>query len=145
MSASHEHADEPGGQGPLRMTKQRAAIIEVLAAGDFRSAQSWHDTLRHEGSSIGLATVYRTLQSLAESGGVDTVVTDSGETLYRLCEAPEIHHHHLRCRVCGAAADIDMPGFETWTAEIAREHGYAHIDHTVEITGVCAECQSRGH
>jgi Fur family ferric uptake transcriptional regulator len=47
--------------------------------------------------------------------------------------------------VCGAAEDIDMPGFETWTAEIAREHGYAHIDHTVEITGVCADCQARGH
>lgn len=145
MSAPHAPLGEGTDAGPQRMTRQRAAILEVLAAGDFRSAQAWHDTLRHEGSSIGLATVYRTLQALAETGGVDTVVTDSGETLYRLCEAPEVHHHHLRCRVCGAAEDIDMPGFESWTAEIARAHGYAHIDHTVEITGVCAQCQGRGH
>jgi Fur family ferric uptake transcriptional regulator len=145
MSAPQAPLSDGADAGPQRMTRQRAAILEVLAAGDFRSAQAWHDTLRHEGSSIGLATVYRTLQALAESGGVDTVVTDSGETLYRLCAAPQVHHHHLRCRVCGAAEDVDMPGFETWTADIAREHGYAHIDHTVEITGVCAACQERGH
>ena len=128
-----------------RMTRQRAAIIDALALGDFRSAQSWHDLLRHEGSSIGLATVYRTLQVLAESGEVDTVVTDSGETLYRLCNASQTHHHHVRCRVCGAAKDVDMPGFESWASDVARTHGYAHIDHTVEITGVCADCQAKGH
>ena len=132
---------EPSEAGPQRMTRQRAAILEALAVGDFRSAQAWHDLLRHQGSSIGLATVYRTLQAFAEAGEVDTVITDSGETLYRLCEATQAHHHHLRCRVCGAAEDIDIPGFETWTADIAAQHGYAHIDHTVEITGVCRACQ----
>ncbi len=102
---------EPSEAGPQRMTRQRAAILEALAVGDFRSAQAWHDLLRHQGSSIGLATVYRTLQTFAEAGEVDTVITDTGETLYRLCETTQTHHHHLRCRVCGAAEDIDIPGF----------------------------------
>lgn len=126
--------------GELRMTKQRTAVLEALAAGDFRSAQSWHDLLRHEGSGIGLATVYRTLQSLAEVGEVDAVVTDSGETLYRRCEQPQEHHHHLRCRECGKALDVDVPEFETWAEAFAARHGYTNIEHTVEITGVCAEC-----
>jgi len=126
--------------GELRMTKQRTAVLEALHAGDFRSAQSWHDLLRHQGSTIGLATVYRTLTSLAEVGEVDAVVTESGETLYRRCEQPTEHHHHLRCRVCGKAVDIDVPEFEAWAAQFAGRHGYADIEHTVEITGVCSDC-----
>ncbi len=128
-----------------RMTKQRAAVLDLLDRNsEFRSAQAWHDSLRHDGSSVGLATVYRTLQSLAEAGDVDTVVTDSGETLYRRCEAGEEHHHHLRCRICGRAEDIDMPEFEAWADRIASDHGYSRIDHTVELTGVCTECAARG-
>lgn len=148
MSATRDaHSSHPASSdaSPQRMTRQRAAIMEALTAGDFRSAQAWHDLLRQQGSGIGLATVYRTLQALSEAGEVDTVITDSGETLYRMCEATEQHHHHLRCRVCGAAEDIDIPGFETWTADVAAQHGYAHIDHTVEITGVCRDCQAKGH
>lgn len=129
--------------GEMRMTKQRTAVLEALATNDFRSAQAWHDRLRHEGSSIGLATVYRTLQSLADVGEVDAVVTESGETLYRLCLQPTAHHHHLRCRECGAAVELDAPAVEAWAAAVGAAHGYTEIDHTVEITGICADCASR--
>ena len=125
----------------LRMTKQRVAVLELLdSAPEFRSAQAWHDQLRATGSSVGLATVYRTLQSLAEAGAVDSVVIDTGETLYRRCISGEEHHHHIRCRVCGAAVDIDMPEFEAWTERIGAAYGYSSIDHTVELTGVCTKC-----
>lgn len=130
--------------GELRMTKQRAAVLDALGTGDFRSAQAWHDHLRHDGSTIGLATVYRTLQSLAETGAVDSVLTESGETLYRRCGQPDEHHHHLRCRICGKAEEIDAPDVETWAAAIAAKHGYTAIDHTMEITGVCATCSAKG-
>lgn len=130
----------------LRMTKQRTAILDALAGTDeFRSAQAWHDMLRHDGSAVGLATVYRSLQALSESGQVDAVVTSSGETLYRRCGAVDEHHHHLRCRVCGTAEDIEVPEFEEWAARIAKDRGFARMDHTVEITGVCAACAAKGH
>ena len=132
-----------------RRTRQRAAILEALeASDDFRSAQGWHDHLRHDGddagAGIGLATVYRTLQSLAESGEVDAVRADDGETLYRRCGSPHEHHHHLRCRVCGAAEEIEGPGVEAWAEEIAARHGYSSIEHTVELTGVCGDCAAKG-
>lgn len=126
-----------------RMTKQRAAVLDVLQDGTFRSAQDWHERLRREGSSVGLATVYRALSALAETGDVDAVVTDSGETLYRLCAVPASHHHHLRCRECGAAVDIDMPSIEAWASQEGERHGYARIEHTVELTGVCAACVAK--
>lgn len=128
----------------LRMTKQRVAVLELLdSAPEFRSAQAWHDELRAAGSSVGLATVYRTLQSLAEAGAVDSVVIDTGETLYRRCISGEEHHHHIRCRVCGSAVDIDMPEFEAWTERIGAAYGYSSIDHTVELTGICSDCDAR--
>ena len=124
-----------------RQTRQRSEILATLDdAGDFRSAQQWHDALRHTGSTVGLATVYRALQALADVGDVDAVVTASGETLYRRCAASETHHHHLRCRRCGAAEEIDVPDFESRAMDIAAKHGYSAMDHTVEITGLCAEC-----
>lgn len=126
-----------------RVTRQRTEIAAALGAGDFRSAQGWHDFLRHEGSTIGLATVYRTLQSLADAGEVDAVVSESGETLYRRCDALDDHHHHLRCRECGTAVELDAPAIEAWAASVGGKHGFTAIDHTVELTGICADCAAR--
>ena len=84
----------------LRPTRQRRAITESLQeASDFQSAQDIHDALRHAGEKVGLATVYRTLQAMAESGEVDVLQGASGEAVYRRCSTH--HHHHLVCRTCG--------------------------------------------
>lgn len=124
--------------GP-RNTRQRSAIASLLAEVDcFHSAQTLHAMLRGRGERLGLTTVYRTLQSLAESGEVDVVRQDSGEQLYRRCGRG--HHHHLVCRVCGAAVEVDGPAVESWADRIAREHGYVDVSHTLEIVGTCATC-----
>lgn len=133
---------------PQRKTRQRAAVLGALDGTDeFRSAQQWHDLLRHKAlraddphPPIGLATVYRTLQTLAETGEVDTVRGDDGEALYRRCGDTDGHHHHLRCRACGAAVEIEGPGVEAWAQTVAAAHGYSRIDHTIELTGLCGTC-----
>ena len=62
----------------VRSTRQRAAISALLETlDDFRSAQELHDELRRRGENIGLTTVYRTLQSMAAAGMVDTLRTDT--------------------------------------------------------------------
>lgn len=123
-----------------RRTRQRAAIDEVLdETDDFTSAQQLHSMLRDRGSRIGLATVYRTLQTLAEDGRVDVLRTDSGVAVYRRCRVDD-HHHHLVCRSCGAAVEIARPAVESWTSQVAREHGYIDVTHTVEIFGLCPRC-----
>ncbi len=127
-----------------RMTKQRQAIMSALeGVNEFRSAQAWHEQLRTEGSKVGLATVYRTLQSLAESGDIDSVAGEGGEALFRRCGSPGTHHHHLRCRSCGTAEEIEGAGVEEWTQKIALSSGYSQIDHTIELTGICSACAAR--
>lgn len=124
----------------VRSTPQRAAIIALLDDVDgFRSAQELHDELRRRGETIGLTTVYRTLQTLASADLVDTVRTDSGESVYRRCAAPE-HHHHLVCRGCGAAVELSGSEVEAWAAEVAARFGYSDVSHTIELFGTCSDC-----
>ena len=130
----------PASGTAVRATRQRAGIIALLDDIDgFRSAQELHDELRRRGQNIGLTTVYRTLQSLAAAGLLDTVRTDTGESVYRRCAAPE-HHHHLVCRSCGSAVEVSGREVEAWAAEVAVAHGFSNVDHTIELFGTCAAC-----
>jgi Fur family ferric uptake transcriptional regulator len=124
---------------PTRPTRQRRAIAEVLAANDeFHSAQEIHDLLRREGASIGLSTVYRTLQGLADAGEIDVLRTEGGEAVYRRCS--DTHHHHLVCRTCGATVEVEGPAVEKWTRAIASAHGYSDVSHNLELFGTCPDC-----
>jgi Fur family transcriptional regulator, ferric uptake regulator len=123
----------------VRSTRQRAAISTLLENVDeFRSAQELHDELRRRGEGIGLTTVYRTLQSMASAGLLDTLRTDTGEAVYRRCS--EHHHHHLVCRECGTTVEVQGREVEAWAAEVASAHGFSDVSHTIEIFGVCGEC-----
>ncbi|MFF3176847.1 Fur family transcriptional regulator [Streptomyces sp. NPDC057900] len=125
-----------------RSTRQRTAVAAALDEVDeFRSAQELHDVLKHRGDSVGLTTVYRTLQSLADAGEVDVLRTTDGESVYRRCSTGD-HHHHLVCRVCGKAVEVEGPAVEQWAETIAAQHGYVNVAHTVEVFGTCAECAS---
>nr|WP_189033095.1 Fur family transcriptional regulator [Nocardia rhizosphaerihabitans] len=133
-------ADNPSGkQVGVRSTRQRSAISALLSDIDeFRSAQELHDELRKRGEGIGLTTVYRTLQSLADAGMVDVLRTDSGESVYRQCSSG--HHHHLVCRHCGRTVEVEGPTVEAWAETIAGEHGFTEVSHTLEIFGTCRDC-----
>lgn len=123
-----------------RMTRQRAAVYELLdGTGGFHSAQQLHTMLTDAGHSVGLATVYRTLTTLAEAGEVDVLRANDGESLFRRCVRTE-HHHHLVCRQCGRTVEIDSNAVEQWATQVAREHNFVDVDHTVDIFGLCAAC-----
>ncbi len=127
---------------PLRLTRQRQAVADLLeTVDDFRSAQEIHELLGRSGEHVGLSTVYRTLQALAESEEVDVLRTADGEALYRRCSTS--HHHHLVCRSCGRTVEVEGPTVERWTRAIAAEHGFADVQHSLEIFGTCAGCAGR--
>ncbi|UUW92845.1 transcriptional repressor [Pimelobacter simplex] len=126
----------------LRPTRQRRAITDALAAAaDFQSAQEIHDSVRQGGDKVGLATVYRTLQAMADAGDVDVRHNPAGEATYRRCSSS--HHHHLVCRSCGRTVEITGSAVERWAQAIADEHGFSEVSHTVELVGLCAECAAR--
>jgi Fur family transcriptional regulator, ferric uptake regulator len=126
-----------------RHTRQRLQVTALLEETDeFRSAQRLHEMLRSRGVPVGLTTVYRTLQSLADAGEVDVVRLPTGEHLYRRCGTA--HHHHLVCRHCARTVEVTGPGVERWARRIAHQHGYVDVAQTLELFGTCAECAAQG-
>lgn len=116
----------------------RRGLAEAEA---FVSAQTLHARLAEGGTFIGLATVYRALAQLAEEALADTVQAADGTLMYRACDMRH-HHHHLICRACGRAVEIEADAVEAWAEGAAEAHGFSEPEHVVDVFGLCAECRS---
>lgn len=122
-----------------RNTRQKAAVKHALGeASGFVSAQQLHQVLANHGSTIGLATVYRTLTDLVAAGEADSLQSKDSEALYRACTTS--HHHHLICRECGKTLEIEANQVEKWADQVAKSHGFIEPSHNIDIFGICAAC-----
>lgn len=118
-----------------RATGQRQAILDELSRSDRAvTAQELHARL----DGVGLATVYRNLQRLAEEGRADTLRRESGEQAFLLCGGG--HHHHLTCRSCGRVEQVRDCRLDDWAKAVAKRHGFAEVEHDAELVGLCAAC-----
>jgi Fur family ferric uptake transcriptional regulator len=132
------------GSPQERSTRQKRALAALLDESDaFRSAQDLFAELRARGEDVGLTTVYNQLRGLAETGELDSLRSDEGETLYRRC-ATGSHHHHLLCRACGRTVEVEGPEVERWAESVARANGFVQVIHTLEIVGTCGRCAADG-
>lgn len=121
------------------MSKSSTRVMQALErVGGFASAQEIHLILKRNQESIGLTTVYRTLQNLVNEKSVDILRKDDGEAIYRLCG--DSHHHHLVCKSCGKTVEIEGGAIEKWAQKSGEENGFREIGHTAEIFGVCSNC-----
>lgn len=123
----------------IRATQQRIQVLEALSAEpNDATAQGIFESLRGQGESIGLATVYRTLALLSGRGVVDALMHRPGEICYRLCSSS--HHHHLTCSECHQVVELAECQLEPWLERLGGAHGFTVTGHAVEVTGVCADC-----
>ncbi|GAA2529935.1 MULTISPECIES: Fur family transcriptional regulator [Streptomyces] len=126
-----------------RTTRQRAAVEQALADhAEFVSAQQLHGTMSESGVRVGLTTVYRALQALEQSGAADVVRDEVGERLYRYRRPEAGHCHYLLCRRCRRHEPLDTDAVEEWVAAVVRSSGFADVEHTLELTGICAGCRN---
>ncbi|MYW20569.1 transcriptional repressor [Streptomyces sp. SID2955] len=126
-----------------RSTRQRAAVLRALRASpDFVSANDLHAGLTASGANVGLTTVYRTLRMLEQTGHVDVVRERTGERLFRPRPA-DGHRHYLVCRHCGLSRPVDSETVEHWADSVAAATGFAEVEHTLELTGICGYCRSQ--
>lgn len=127
----------------LRATRQRAAIVEALErSGRPVTAQALHAKLaRGAKGGPGLATIYRTLQALAQGGFARTFPAGEGELAYKLCDPG--HHHHLICEGCGLVVEIPSCEVESWASRAARKRGFTLSSHQADVFGLCEDCSAR--
>lgn len=124
---------------PLRNTRQRAQLRQAVATLEgFATAQDIHDRMKHAGSRVGLATVYRNLQALVAAEELDTIRTPDGQIAYRTCTPG--HHHHLICRNCGHSVEVTISSLEAEVAKLAALNGFAEVEHELEFYGTCSDC-----
>jgi Fur family transcriptional regulator, ferric uptake regulator len=118
----------------VRLTPQRRAVLDAIEAeGGSFSATDIYDSARGAEPSLGLATVYRTLDLLRTSGSVRQL---AGATYVR-CHPG--HHHHLVCVSCGSVEETELCGAPS-AAILKRRHGFRAETHELDVYGTCRLC-----
>jgi Fe2+ or Zn2+ uptake regulation protein len=120
-----------------RLTPQRRALLDLIAerAGSFTAVDLFEEARRRR-PELGLATVYRTVELLRQTGSVRPLAGDARPAYVR-CEPG--HHHHLICLACGAVEDTELCGAPS-PAVLRRRYGFVAETHELDVYGTCADC-----
>ena len=125
----------------IRLTTQRQIILEELSkVKTHPTASELYDMVRKRLPRIGLGTVYRNLELMADSGMILKI--EVGGTQKRF-DATTDEHYHIRCSCCGKVDDIDVPVVNELVAQAAASSAYRIQGHHVEFTGICSDCQKK--
>lgn len=131
--------DEAG----YRVTSPRRALAGLIAdqTGHF-TAEDLLDDSRRQRLGLGRATIFRSLDVLADLGVIERLDLPSGGHAFVACEAA--HHHHVVCSACGRSTGVSDHGLERVAQAIGRKTGFRVDTHRLELFGLCADCQARG-
>jgi Fur family ferric uptake transcriptional regulator len=123
-----------------RLTGPRQAIVTFVAQrrDHFSAQEVWQD-LRASRQGVGRATVFRTLELLADLGVLDRVHAGDGCFRYAVCETR--HHHHLVCLDCSAVVPIATSEIEEHIAQVATAADFELLTHHLELIGRCEDCR----
>lgn len=129
----------------LRATHGRIAIVRLLDASNVPlTLADIHEKVKKEGCDF--ATVFRFISILEKKELVERVAWIDGTTRHEIRSRNGHHHHHhyLICRTCHKVEPIDECVVEQFEDQIAKERGYAGLSHSLQLSGVCPECQKPG-
>ena len=126
---------------PVTLQRDRVAMA-VLSSEEHLSVEQLRRVLKEEGATVGLATIYRTLDLLVKSGLVRAHDFSQGYRRYEPM-SPNAHHEHLICLRCDRVEEFTHDRLERMLPMIADEHGFQPERHRVEIYGICRDCQRR--
>jgi Fur family transcriptional regulator, ferric uptake regulator len=122
----------------MRLTTQRQIILEELGKVTCHpTANEVYDMVRKRLPRIGLGTVYRNLELMADSGII--LKLEVGGTQKRF-DATIQPHYHIRCFSCGKVDDINMEVQKQINQAAEKACNYVILGHHVEFSGICQEC-----
>lgn len=137
-----EHALQTLADAGYRRGGARTAVVRMLGRQTCAvSARDIDDALRAEGNTIGRASVYRTLEKLAELKLVQRLDLGSGEKRYEAHRPGGEHHHHLVCDRCGQVQPFEDPELERALERLSSRVDYAVDEHDVVLHGACGDCR----
>lgn len=120
-------------------TRSQERILTLLKAlSRAVSAQEIYIELRNRSESMGLATVYRSLEALKLEGVVQVRTLANGESLYSTMQEDK---HHLTCLQCGMSIPIDRCPVHELENQLNQSYHFKIFYHTLEFFGLCTQCQ----
>ncbi len=138
-------------QNGLKVTMQRITILEALESRPDKhlTAEEIYECVKTKNPDIGLATVYRTIQLLAELNLIDKLNLGDGYARYEIGQQGNInnthHHHHLICLNCGNVLTFQGDLLETLEHRIQEAMDFEVVNHEVKLFGYCKNCREEAH
>ena len=123
-----------------KLTGPRYYVVEILAHSDkaLTALEIFNQAGLHY-PTIGLVSVYRTLEKLEHLGLIQRV--HSRENCHAYIAAPDGHEHLLICRSCGKVSFFQGDDLNTLVDGVEKESGYQVQEHWLQLIGICDDCQ----
>lgn len=126
-----------------RMTKQRRLITEAFwQTRGHLTAKELHRQLAEQGADVALATVYRTLRLLTQSGVAGEQRFDRSGSRFEPALSRE-HHDHLICLGCGSVREFTDERIEKLQNRVSRRNQFSAVSHSLQLYGFCQDCVRR--
>jgi len=123
---------------PMRSTRQRSIILEVLKGTNAHPTAGWiFEQVKEHCTNISLGTIYRNLNLLKDNGIIKELKFGKNTARYDANFEP---HHHIFCLECGKLEDVNCTVHPDLTNTVEKENGYKIVSHQLEFSGICPEC-----
>jgi Fur family ferric uptake transcriptional regulator len=125
----------------LKHSRQRERIADAFFA--MRGHVTVEEVVvraRRGDPRVSLATVYRTMKLLSDSGLATARQFGDGQTRYEAAAGRD-HHDHLICTGCGDIVEFANARIESLQSLVARRHGFEVEQHKLELYGRCSRCR----
>jgi len=127
----------------LKFTPERRLILEgVFSFSGHFNIEKLYDKLHRKTGALSLATIYRTLPHLIESGLIREVMRCQNRPQYEKSFGYP-HHDHLVCIKCGKIFEFKDDGIEKLQERVCRKYGFKPTEHRLGIRGYCKNCQAK--
>lgn len=127
----------------LKVTKERSSVLRAFMASERHvTAEELHREMKEKGSSIGLATIYRTLNLFCECGLAEQRQFGDGQARYELTYNVN-HHDHLVCTQCDRIIEFENLDIEKLQEKVAKKNNFTVYSHKLELYGLCSGCSKQ--
>lgn len=124
----------------LKATKERSAVLRAFMEAERHiTAEDLYRFMKDAGSSIGLATIYRTLNLFCASGLAEQRQFGDGQARYELVYNVK-HHDHLICKQCKKITEFENNEIEELQKRVAEKNNFTIFTHKLELYGICRAC-----
>ena len=125
----------------LKFTPERREILrEIFATHEHFDVENLFEVLKNRGERISLATIYRLIPLLTESGMIRRATRLDGHVTYEHVFGHK-PHHHLVCVKCGQIIEFRNEEIEQLLRGVCKKYGFAPIDQRLGVRGICSACR----